>query len=102
MLNPESRTRAACEDWAAAPMKTVREIMAAVEGWPAPNPEPHTLIPVHNLCLFKVGIPLGETVYTQELATWLGANGRSSFLLTAPPLRLPGSAGGPLNPIETV
>jgi kynurenine formamidase len=74
----------------------------AVEGWPAPNPEPHTLIPVHNLCLFKLGIPLGEMWYTQELATWLRANNRSSFLLTAPPLRLPGTAGGPLNPIATV
>ena len=74
----------------------------AVEGWPAPSPEPHTLIPVHNLCLFKLGIPLGEMWYTQELATWLRANNRSSFLLTAPPLRLPGTAGGPLNPIATV
>jgi kynurenine formamidase len=50
----------------------------AVEGWPAPSPEPHTLIPVHNLCLFKLGIPLGEMWYTQELATWLRANNRSS------------------------
>jgi kynurenine formamidase len=74
----------------------------AVEGWPAPSPEPHTLIPVHNLCLFKLGIPLGEMWYTQELADWLRANGRSGFLLTAPPLRLPGTAGGPLNPIATV
>jgi kynurenine formamidase len=74
----------------------------AVEGWATPSREPHTLIPVHNLCLFKLGIPLGEMWYTQELATWLRANSRSAFLLTAPPLRLPGTAGGPLNPIATV
>jgi len=74
----------------------------AVEGWPAPSPEPHTLIPVHHLCLFKLGIPLGELWYTAELAAWLRANGRSSFLLTAPPLRLPGTAGSPLTPVATV
>jgi kynurenine formamidase len=74
----------------------------AVEGWPRDSPEPHTLIPVHNLCLFKLGIPLGEMWYTQELATWLREHERSSFLLTAPPIRLPGTAGAPLNPIATV
>jgi kynurenine formamidase len=74
----------------------------AVEGWAAPTPEPHTLIPIHHLCLFKLGIPLGELWYTQELATWLRQHNRSRFLLTAPPLRLPGAMGGPLTPIATV
>jgi kynurenine formamidase len=74
----------------------------AVEGWASANPEPHTLIPIHHLCLFKLGIPLGELWYLHELATWLRENSRSSFLLTAPPLRLPGTAGGPLTPIATV
>jgi kynurenine formamidase len=74
----------------------------AVEGWPARRKEPHTLLPVHHLCLFKLGLPLGELWYTQELATWLRGNGRSSFLLTAPPIRLPGTAGAPLIPIATV
>lgn len=74
----------------------------AVEGWPAPSREPHTLLPVHHLCLFKLGIPLGELWYLHELATWLRENGRSSFLLTAPPLRLPGVAGSPLTPVATV
>lgn len=74
----------------------------AVEGWPAPSPEPHTLIPIHHLCLFKLGIPLGELWYLHDLARWLRANNRSRFLLTAPPLRLPGVAGGPLTPVATV
>ena len=55
-----------------------------------------------NLITSEWIIPLGEMRYPQELATWLRANGRSSFLLTAPPLRLPGAAGSPLNPIATV
>jgi kynurenine formamidase len=74
----------------------------AVEGWPAPNPEPHTLLPIHHLCLFKLGVPLGELWYLHELATWLREHGRSRFLLTAPPLRLPGTQGSPVTPVATV
>jgi hypothetical protein len=61
-----------------------------------------TLLPIHHLCLFKLGVPLGEMWYLDELATWLREHGRSRFLLTAPPLRLPGIVGSPLTPIATV
>jgi kynurenine formamidase len=74
----------------------------AVEGWPAPSTTPHTLLPIHHLCLFKLGVPLGELWYLNDLAAWLRENKRSSFLLTAPPLRLPGTAGCPLTPVATV
>ena len=57
---------------------------------------------LHELCLFKLGIPLGELWNLTELNTWLKANGRFRFLLTAPPLRLTGSVGSPLTPIATV
>jgi hypothetical protein len=36
------------------------------------------------------------------LAAWLRENRRSRFLLTAPPLRLPGAAGSPVTPVATV
>ena len=49
--------------------------------------------PLHEHCLFKLGIPLGELWHLTPLARWLRANGRSRFLLTAPPLRLPGAVG---------
>jgi len=62
----------------------------------------HSFLPIHHLCLFKLGVPLGELWYLHELAVWLRANGRSRFLLTAPPLRLPGIVGSPLTPIGTV
>jgi kynurenine formamidase len=62
----------------------------------------HSLLPIHHLCLFKLGVPLGEMWYLHELATWLRANERSRFLLTAPPLRLPGVVGSPLTPVATV
>ncbi len=62
----------------------------------------HSFLPIHNLCLFKLGVPLGEMWYLHELASWLRAHGRSRFLLTAPPLRMPGIVGSPLTPVATV
>lgn len=59
-------------------------------------------LPLHEHCLFKNGIHLGELWLLTPLALWLRANQRSRFLLTAPPLRLPGAAGSPVTPIATV
>jgi kynurenine formamidase len=61
-----------------------------------------TLAPLHEHCLFKLGIHLGELWYLSELTAWLRTHRRSAFLLTAPPLRLPGSVGSPVTPIATV
>lgn len=76
----------------------------AVEIIPASltKPKPHALMPLHEHCLFKNGIHLGEMWYLTELARWLRGHGRSRFLLTAPPLRLPGAVGSPAAPIATV
>lgn len=65
------------------------------------GPEP-ALVPLHHHCLFKRGIPLGELWYVTELAAWLWAHDRRDFLLTAPPLRLPGAVGSPVTPVATV
>lgn len=59
-------------------------------------------LPLHAHCLFKLGVNLGELWHLTPLARWLRANGRSRFLLTAPPLRLPGAVGSPATPIATV
>lgn len=76
----------------------------AVEGLPArPASRPeHAVMPLHHHCLFKLGLPLGELWWLTDLAAYLRQNGRSRFLLTAPPLRLPGAAGSPVTPIATV
>jgi kynurenine formamidase len=66
------------------------------------RPKPHALMPLHEHCLFKNGIHLGEMWYLTELARWLRGHGRSRFLLTAPPLRLPGAVGSPATPVATV
>ena len=59
-------------------------------------------VPLHHLCLFKLGIPLGEMFLLSDLADWLRENGRSRFLFTAPPLRLPGAVGSPVTGVATV
>ncbi|HTQ77430.1 MAG TPA: cyclase family protein [Burkholderiales bacterium] len=62
----------------------------------------HAMLPLHEHCLFKNGIHLGELWYLTELAGWLREHKRSRFLLTAPPLRLPGAVGSPATPVATV
>jgi kynurenine formamidase len=77
---------------------------AGIENWTGNTEAPGggILFPLHNLCLFKLGIPLGELWYLSELARWLKEHARNRFLLTAPPLRLPGAVGSPVTPVATV
>ncbi|WP_218822009.1 cyclase family protein [Haematobacter genomosp. 1] len=60
----------------------------AVESFPADLPNPCcSILRLNNLCLFRLGIHLGELWHMTPLAEWLAARGRHHFLLTAPPLR---------------
>ncbi len=61
-----------------------------------------TTLPLHEHCLFKLGIHLGELWFLADLAEWLKKNKRHHFFLSAPPLRLPGAVGSPVTPIATV
>jgi kynurenine formamidase len=75
----------------------------AVEFYPpkdVPGRGPH--LPLHQHCLFKLGVPLGEIWWLKDLGEWLRAHRRTRFLLTAPPLRLPGAVGSPVTPVATV
>ena len=74
----------------------------AVELVPAPPVPAGPALPLHEHCLFKLGVNLGELFYLGELARWLRANRRNRFLLTAPPLRLPGAVGSPVTAVATV
>lgn len=69
---------------------------------PPPGVERGPLLGLHELCLFKLGVHLGELWYLTELARWLREHERHYFLLTAPPLHLPGAVGSPANAIATV
>ena len=43
------------------------------------NPQRHSFLPIHHLCLFKLGVPLGELWYLNDLAAWLREHDRSRF-----------------------
>ncbi|PND29984.1 hypothetical protein C1I89_31500 [Achromobacter pulmonis] len=74
----------------------------AVEGLPAREAlGRRPSLPLHQHCLFKLGVPLAELWWVKDLADYLGQEGRTAFLLTAPPLRLPGAVGSPTTPIAT-
>ncbi len=60
------------------------------------------MLPLHDHCLFRLGIHLGELWWLGDLARYLREAGRHAFLLTAPPLRLPGAVGSPVTPVATV
>lgn len=64
--------------------------------------DPCVNLPLHAHCLFKLGVHLGEMFLLSDLADWLRENGRNRFLLTAPPLRLPGAVGSPSTAVATV
>jgi hypothetical protein len=75
----------------------------AVEAVPSlDHPGCCAALPIHEHCLFKLGVNLGELWHLGPLASWLRTNKRYRFLLTAPPLRLPGAVGSPATPVGTV
>jgi kynurenine formamidase len=89
-------------DMKRTPDDSIRELCAVLDGFDDKLLQWVTDSPLHEHCLFKLGIHLGELWYLTELATWLRSNNRSRFLLTAPPLRLPGAVGSPATPVATV
>lgn len=75
----------------------------AVEAYPARDGgNCCSMLPLHEHCLFKIGLPLGELWRLTPLAKWLRENKRTGFFLTAPPLNLPGAVASPLTPVGTV
>jgi kynurenine formamidase len=90
-------------DWTCAEWLYEREISAvaadnvAVEG--GAEPVEGMFLPMHCLCLRDMGMMLGEIWDFEGLAADCAVDGRYEFLLTAPPLRVTGAVGSPLNPI---
>lgn len=76
----------------------------AVEAHPAGSCDDalHSAVPLHELCIFRLGVHLAELWHLTPLARWLREHGRTRFLLTAPPLRLTGAIGSPVTPVATV
>ncbi|CRZ13248.1 cyclase family protein [Mycolicibacterium neworleansense] len=58
-----------------------------------------TFLPMHMLCLRDMGLMLGEYWDLGALAADCAADGVYEFQLIAPPLRVTGAVGSPVNPI---
>jgi hypothetical protein len=63
---------------------------------------PAPILPLHEHCLFRLGVPLGELWWLTPLAAALAERGRHHFMLTAPPLRLPRAVASPATPVATI
>jgi hypothetical protein len=60
------------------------------------------MMPLHEHCIVRLGIHLGEFWWFGGIAPALAERGRNRFLLTAPPLNLPGAVGSPVTPVGTI
>jgi len=54
---------------------------------------------MHLLCLRDMGMQFGEYWALGDLASDCAADGRYEFQLVAPPLRITGAVGSPINPV---
>lgn len=88
----------ACVEWLHA-----REVAALATDTNAveviPFEDPATPLPVHLLCIRDMGLTLGEMFDLEELAADCAGDGTWEFLFSAPPLKVTGGVGSPLNPL---
>ena len=56
-------------------------------------------LPIHQLALVAMGMPLLDECDLEELSRQAASRKRWTFLLTAHPLRVPGGTGSPINPV---
>jgi kynurenine formamidase len=68
-----------------------------IEVWPPEDPAMPFLF--HALCIRDMGLTLGEMFDMEALATDCARDGVWECLFTAPPLRVTGGVGSPLNPL---
>jgi kynurenine formamidase len=87
-----------CVEWLHA-----REVAAVATDTNAveviPFEDPTAPLPVHLLCIRDMGLTLGEMFVLDALAEDCAADGVWEFLFTAPPLKVAGGVGSPLNPL---
>jgi kynurenine formamidase len=56
-------------------------------------------MPIHQLTLVAMGMPLFDNLDLEDVARVAGEQGRWEFMLVAAPLAVPGGTGAPLNPL---
>ncbi len=88
----------ACAEWLHG-----REVAAVATDTNAveviPFEDPAVPLPLHQVCIRDMGLTLGEMFDLDALAADCAADGVWEFLFTAPPLRVAGGVGSPLNPL---
>jgi kynurenine formamidase len=88
----------ACVEWLHA-----RQVAAVATDTNAveviPFEDPALLLPVHLLCIRDMGLTLGEMFDLDELAQDCARDGVWECLFSAPPLKVSGGVGSPLNPL---
>src|SRR5262249_29908179 len=88
----------ACVEWLRA-----RDVAAVATDTNAveviPFEDPALPLPVHMLCLRDMGLPLGEMFNLEELAADCANDGVYELFFSAPPLKVTGGVGSPLNPL---
>ena len=57
------------------------------------------VLPFHMLAIRDMGMPLGEMFDLEALSNDCADDGRYSFLFSAPPLKITGGFGSPINPV---
>ena len=88
----------ACVEWLhARQVAAVATDTVAVEV--IPWEDPAVPLPVHLLCIRDMGLTLGEMFDLEELAADCARDGVWEFLFSAPPLKVTGGVGSPLNPL---
>ena len=87
-----------CVEWLHA-----REVAAVATDTNAveviPFEDPATPLPVHLLCIRDMGLTLGEMFDLDALAMDCANDGVWEFFFSAPPLKVTGGVGSPLNPL---
>jgi kynurenine formamidase len=92
-------------DWTCASWLHDHKVAAvAADNLMVEDPDPAngvdgTFLPMHMLCLRDMGLMLGEYWNLTELAADCAGDGVYEFQLIAPPLRVVGAVGSPVNPI---
>ncbi len=87
-----------CIEWLRA--RDVAAICAdntAIEVMPCEDPE--VFYPVHLLGIRDMGMPFGEMFDLETLAEDCARDGQWDFLFSAPPLKVSGGIGSPINPL---
>ncbi|HVP30159.1 MAG TPA: cyclase family protein [Myxococcota bacterium] len=87
-----------CIEWLRA--RDVAAVCAdntAIEVMPCEDPE--LFYPVHLLGIRDMGMPFGEMFDLEALAADCARDGQHTFLFSAPPLKVTGGIGSPVNPV---